>query len=143
MKFNSLGEAIRYIKSQKTQCLSEIGKESEEIIKNTTNKNLYNNYSPVVYSRTYDMLKMIKTSNKTNDSVTVGFQDIGGHRSWKEPHPHVFVAPILEEGGYTWESGGRKPPTHIIQDSKKEIEEIAPNIVVKVLNSKGIKAHKK
>lgn len=142
--FNSIDEAIAYIKKQKAEALQEIGRESEEILKQKTESNLYGNYSPEVYNRTYDMIRMIQILRHSAKEVVVGFKDSGGHTSWKDPHPHVFVAPILEGGGYTWETnGGRKSPTNIIHDSKEEIRDIAPDIVVRVLNSKGIKAYRK
>lgn len=142
--FNSIGEALAYIKKQKAEALEEIGRESEKILKEKTNRNLYGSYKPEVYKRTNDMLRMIQILRHNSKEVVVGFKDSGGHTSWKDPNPHVFVAPILEGGGYTWETnGGRKSPTNIIRDSKEEIRDKAPEIVVRVLNSKGIKAYRK
>ena len=142
--FNSIHDALAYIKSQKKLAIQEIGRESKEILQQKTESNLYGNYSPESYERTGDMLRMIQILRQSSSSVTVGFQNSGGHRSWKEPRPNVFVAPILEEGGHTWErSGGRKSPTNIIKDSRQEIEDKAPEIVIRVLKSKGIKAYRR
>lgn len=143
-KFNSINEALAYIKRQRAEAIEQIGREAKEIIEQKTESNLYGNYSPEVYDRTYDMMRMIQILRQSTKDIVVGFEDSGGHKSWKSPHPHVFVAPILEGGGYTWESnGGRKSPTNIVKDSREEIREIAPEIVVRVLNSKGIKAYRR
>ena len=143
-KFKSLNEAINYIKKAQSHASKEIGKEVEDIMKDTTKENLYEAYSPESYKRTYDMLNMINITESTADSVTVAIEDTGGHYSWNSPYPHVFVAPILEEGGHTWEKGGeRKPPTRIMEDSLEKTKESAPDVYIKAMASKGIKVNKK
>lgn len=143
-QFKSLNEAIKYIKSAQTQASKAIGREVEDIVRDTTKENLYDSYSPESYKRTYDMMNMIRMTESTTDSVTVAIEDTGGHTSWNSPHPHVFVAPILEEGGHTWErDGGRKPPTRIIEDSTEKAEDVAPETYIKAMASRGIKVNRK
>lgn len=143
-QFKSLNEAISYIKKAQAQASIDIGREVEDIVKETTQKNLYDSYSPESYERTYDMLNMIRMTESTTNSVTVAIEDTGGHTSWIKPKPHVFVAPILEEGGHTWErNGGRKAPTRIIEDSTEKSRDIAPEVYIKSMSSKGIKVNKK
>lgn len=141
--FSSLSEAISYIKKAQKQTSKEIGLELEKIMKETTQRNLYDSYSPSEYSRTGDMLKMIRLTECTSDSVKVEIEDTGGHKSWSSGR-NVYVAPILEEGGHTYEKGGRrKPPTRIIEDSLEEAEKIIPNEYIKSMSSRGIKVNKK
>lgn len=144
-QFKSLGEVINYIKKSQTQAIKEIGQELENTVRETTQKNLYDAYSPTSYNpRTYDMLNMIRTTEISSDSVTVAIEDTGGHTSWSEPHPHVFVAPILEEGGHTFHRNGeRKPPTRIIEDSVEKAKDTAPETYIKAMAKKGIKVNRK
>lgn len=143
-QFKSLGEAIKYIKNAQTQASTAIGREVEDIVRETTKENLYESYTPENYKRTYDMLNMIRMTESTMNSVTVAIEDTGGHTSWEKPYPHVYVAPILEEGGYTWERGGRrKPPTKIIEDSVEKAEDVVPETYIKAMASRGIKVNRK
>lgn len=142
-QFKSLGEAINYIKNAQTQASTAIGREVEDIVRETTKENLYESYSPESYKRTYDMLNMIRMTESTMNSVTVAIEDTGGHTSWSDGS-HVYVAPILEEGGHTWEKGGgRKPPTRIIEDSMEKAEDVAPETYIKAMASRGIKVNRK
>lgn len=142
--FKSLGEAISYIKSSQLQASKEIGRDVENLMKETTENNLYGEYTPDRYKRNKDMIDMIRATDVSSDSVTVAIEDTGGHTSWKDPNPHVFVAPILEAGGFTWErNGGRKAPTRIIEDTMKKSRDEVPNTYIKVMASRGIPVRRK
>lgn len=144
-KFKSLSEVVSFIKQAQTNAIKEIGESVEEIIKETTQDNLYDSYSPNQYIRTGDMMRdMVQTKSMTSNSLTVGFEDNGGHTSWVSPYPHVFVAPILEEGGHTREvGGGRKPPTRIIEDSYEKAEKEVPKVYISAMASQGVKVTRK
>lgn len=145
-QFRNLNDAIRYIKESQSQTSKVIGQELEEVVRETTKENLYDSYSPNPdgYKRTYDMLNMIRMTESSTNSVTVAIEDTGGHTSWSQPHPHVFVAPILEEGGHTFHRGGeRKPPTKIIENSVEKAERVVPETYIKTMASKGIKVNRK
>lgn len=143
-QFKSIKEAVSYIKSAQRRSSREIGLEVEKVMKETTQKNLYDAYSPEEYERTYDMINMIGITESSVDSVTVAFQDKGGHTSWNDPKPHVYVAPILEEGGHTWErDGGRKAPTNIVEDSYEIARDTVPETYIKSMAVSGIKVKKR
>lgn len=143
-QFKSLAEAVSYVKSAHSKASVEIGRDVEKIMKETTQRNLYDNYSPEEYDRTYDLLNMIRATDVSSNSVTVAIEDTGGHTSWKKPNPHVYVAPYLEAGGYTWEKGGeRKQPTRIIEDTLEESRDEVPNTYIRVMASKGIDVNRK
>lgn len=140
--FKSIAEIEKYIKRQHKLCLSEIGRKGESKMKEITHQNLYNSYSPDEYKRTGDMVNNIRVSNIDNNSVEIEMGQ-GGHTSWVDGRG-VYVAPILEEGGHTYErKGSRKAPTNIIDDTMRELEDIAPQTYISVMASKGIKVHKK
>lgn len=139
--FKSVAEVKAYIQKQHKLCLREIGRKGESTMKEVTHKNLYNQYSPDTYVRTREMASQIRMTNCDNNSVEIEIGQ-GGHTSWDGRG--VYVAPILEEGGHTYERGGsRKAPTNIIQDTMKEMEDVAPRTYIGVMASKGIKVHKK
>lgn len=141
--FNNINELVAYVKSQHKHCTKEIGNDSEKIMKEVTQRNLYDRYDPEYYTRTKDMINKIRVVNTSNESVEIQIEQ-GGHRSWGKTKRPVYVAPILEEGGFTWEKGGsRKEPTNIIRDSYDEIKRKAPETYIQVMSSKGIKAYRK
>ena len=143
-QFKDLLSVISYIEQAQAKVSIEIGRELEDIVKETTKENLYDAYSPESYKRTYDMLNMIRTTKTSVDSVTVAIEDTGGHTSWGKSKKHVFVAPILEEGGHTRETGGRrKPPTRIIEVSVEKAKNTIPETYIRAMAKKGIKVSRK
>lgn len=140
--FKSIAEVKAYIEKQQKQCLKEIGRKGESKMKENVHRNLYDKYNPSTYTRTGQMASQVRMTKCNNNSVEIEIGQ-GGHTSWADGRG-VYVAPILEEGGHTYErNGGRKAPTNIIKDTVKEMEVEAPRTYIAVMASKGIKVHKK
>lgn len=79
MEFKSLDELVAYTKNKIAASMPEVGKEMKEIVKGEVNKQVYSNYAPSLYDRTYELLNAIDVSEITSNSVATEIKDSG---SW-------------------------------------------------------------
>ncbi|CZT61178.1 hypothetical protein CDFC105_104053 [Clostridioides difficile] len=69
MEFKSLDELVAYTKNKIAASMPEVGKEMKEIVKGEVNKQVYSNYAPSLYDRTYELLNacLLYTSPSPRD----------------------------------------------------------------------------
>ena len=139
--FNNINALSSYIKHNCfNDILDEIGKKSVETMKKVTQEQ--------VSGQTGQVIECIGVEDKTDDTITISWQDKG---SWfslssKTYGQHMY-APWALENGKVWNiSGGStpnnpiyKPPTHLLEESKKIIEKDSQEIVKNVLRTKGFR----
>lgn len=131
MDFNSLDDAMAYIRSQNAKAMNVVGKEMEDIMKEEVRSQVYNAYSPQEYDRTGDVEKCARVTETSATSVVAEFADEGGWTSVKGGHYNAYEG--LEDG-WTWGRG----ETNLMETSESRIESEIPNEYKGTMNSLGV-----
>ncbi|HBF2747445.1 TPA: hypothetical protein ACKOG3_002311 [Clostridioides difficile] len=142
MVFKSLDELVAYTKNKIAASMPEVGKEMKEIVKEEVNKQVYSDYAPSLYDRTYELLNAIDVSEITSDSVATEIKDSG---SWFDIYSkaHAFPMERFENGG-VWGHGSTKynpvfrPRTNIMEESNSKAQERVPKCFKSTMNRLGV-----
>ena len=132
MEFKSLEDLVRYVKRMNGVAMYEVGEEMKDIMKEETAEQVYQSYSPDVYTRTYDLMNSIDVVERDNDSVTAEFQDNGNWTSVKYG-THFHAIKGLEDGA-TWGRSG----TNLMEESSNRIEKEIPKKYKSIMNRLGV-----
>lgn len=137
--FSSIDEVSKFIKTRcYSQILDEVADETESVMKEVTEDQ--------VQGSTGDMINCIGETERSNDSVTVAWQDNGNWFSLSEKTygDHMY-APFALENGYTFEigkpmfSGFYHEKTTLEETSKKIMADKSVEIARRILNKNGFK----
>lgn len=134
MIFDSMAELKSYVLKAMEDCAQICAEEMLDIMREEI-ENAYNNYSPVQYVRTGDLLNTPQIISATNDGMVTEFIDNGGWYSLvgKTKGQHFFALEGLE-GGYSWGRGA----TSIHSTSVARCYEKIPMYYERTLNALGI-----
>lgn len=154
--FKDLNSLFRYINKNVSKSLEQVGLEVEEIIKDYIMENLYNEYSPTSYTRSFDFINSLRISKVTPssnggyevklyfDTDAIHPRDADGENRWSG-HQSITngedvseLIPLwIEEGvtGSLWDRDG----IHSMWHTKTELEQNKKHIkkLVQILKSKG------
>lgn len=137
--FGSISELVSFIENNcHPDVISEISKTGTEIMKQVTEDQVEGN--------TGDIINCIGETERSNDSLTLAWQDNG---SWfslaNETYGNHMYAPWALENGKTFEpgrpmfSGFYKEQTTLQETSTKLINDESKDIYRKILSSKGFR----
>lgn len=135
--FSSIEDVSRFIKSKCfEEILNEVGSEAEDVMKKVTESQ--------VQGDTGDIINCIGESERSNNSVTIAWQDNGGWFSVLND-AHMY-APWALENGKTFEigkpmfSGFYHEKTTLAETSAKEMKDKSAEIARNILSRNGFKA---
>lgn len=97
--FSSIEDVSSFIKRKcYQQILNDVGRETEKVMKEVTENQVQGNSG--------DMINCIGETERTNDSITLAWQDNGGWFSLADKtYGEHWYAPWSLENGYTFEIG--------------------------------------
>lgn len=140
--FKSIEELARHIKKNcHSSITKKIGEETENLMKEIIQEEVYDNYDTNIYKRTKDLINATKVTHIEDESVEVAITDTGSWTS-KSTKEHFYAPYGLESGktwgkGYTPEEPKYRPQTHIQERTDKESEELSVEIYKKEMKKKG------
>lgn len=139
--FKSIEELTRHIKKNcHSSITKKIGEETETLMKDIIQEEVYDAYDPNTYERTKDLVNATKITHMEDESVEVAITDTGRWTSIDGSH---FYAPYGLESGKTWGKGYTpeepkyRPQTHIQERTDEESEELSVEIYKKEMKKKG------
>lgn len=132
MEFSSLEELVNYVERMNTIAMYGVGEEMKNIMKEETQKQVYDAYSPEQYVRTKDLMNSIDVVAKGNDFVETEFQDNGEWYSVKDGQPFHAIKGL--ESGSTWGRGS----TNLMDVSENRIEAEIPREYKQIMNGLGV-----
>lgn len=135
MEFNSINEAVNYIKSIAATGMNSMGEEMQDILKSEILLNIYEKYSPTIYDRTGDLEDTPQISEIDWNSVEVEYEDNGDWRSKGGTGDHFFPLEGFK-AGTVWGREGEK--IDVVKDAKSKCENDIPPKFKDYLISKGL-----
>ena len=146
-KFKSIKAALEYVEKAKSDSMKDLGKCIENIMKEEIQTQVYDEYKPKDYKRTYQFINSVEVTDISNDKVEVSWRDNGDwysvvKRAKNEQPDHMYVIHGHEMGA-VWGVRGYRPQTNLVEESTRRAEYEVPDELIKSLRSKGIIAKRK
>ncbi|MGL5718483.1 MAG: hypothetical protein ACRCX2_36100 [Paraclostridium sp.] len=130
--FSSLDAVMKHIKRATADSMKEVSEELEDVMKDAIQEEVYDNYSPEKYDRTYQLKNNMVEAKYGDNDAEVKIAHTGDHISYIKGTR--FYVPYGLEGGYTWGRGA----TDIESNAKGKAEKSVPDVYKKAMRSKGI-----
>ena len=143
-KFKNLKDVENYINKVKADSMRELGECVEDIMKEEIEEQVYDAY-PDNEHRTGQLIESVEITRILDDKVEISWRDNGDwfsiiKRNNHEKPDHMYVI-HGHEMGKVW--GRMNKPTTLVETSTERAEKEAPEELIKILRSKGIKATRK
>ena len=136
MQFQSLEEAIAYIRMAIEQSLGEVGEDLKEIMIKAIQEDIYNDHTPTMYNRTGQLLNTPQITEHTANNVAAEFLDNG---DWSSVISGAHMFPIEEyQKGNVWAPGGGRYSADVMQTALTDVEQEIPEKLIQILRSHGI-----
>lgn len=136
MDFNSIDEAINFIENAVASSLPQIGEEMKVIMKESIEKEIYNNHGNTTGTRTGQLGNCAEISEMSNTSITTEYMDKG---EWSSAITGEKFFPL--EGflaGSVWAPGGGYYQADPVTEAFFECNEKIPNELKNQLQGLGI-----
>lgn len=133
--FNSVNALEKYIKNAVSKSMKDAGDETENIMREEIQTQVYDGYKDNPY-RTGQLMDSIGITKITDDSVEVSWQDNGDWNSLINGN-HMYVIHGLEMGK-TWGEGGYRPQTNLVETSNERVKTEIPDTIKKSLKGQGV-----
>lgn len=133
--FNSISALEKYIKNTVSKSMDDISRETENIMREEVERQVYHTYEPFDYERTYALLDSIKTTEQAKDSVEVSWKNDGGWTSYDGRDMYVIHG---LEMGKTYGRGGYRPRTNLVEESNRRVKKEIPDVLKDSLRANGV-----
>lgn len=134
MEFNSVQDAINYVKNQIPSALNECSYDMQEIMIDEIKEQIYNARPNNTNTRTGQLMDSPQMVEITGNSVTMEYTDSGDWHSVFPPHEHMDAI-YANEFGHVWAPGTNSdigeynyyPATNLVDESYNKCEQEIPN----------------
>ena len=146
MNFNSIDEAVNYIKDICANGLDDMADKMKKIMQEEIEEQIYNDHKPEYYTRT-NQLKNTPETTIGKDTVDVELMDNGDWTSFKKKHFFPMFAWEVPDkpnrnSSYVYRSktqnGGYYPKTNIVEESYNKCNQEIPIKFKEYLIGKGL-----